>query len=54
MEDNVYPGLAEALAEHLKRKIVCIKSEPSDASTQPSEESRQDGAYNHETLQMSR
>jgi len=54
MEDNVYPGLGEALAEHLKRKIVSIKSEPSDASTQQSEVARQDGAHDHETLPMSR
>lgn len=54
MEDNVYPGLAEALAEHLKRKIVTPKAEPSSGANQGPEDPRSNGAYDPETMPVSR
>ncbi len=45
MADNIGPGLAEALAEYIKRKTASTtKTEPSDDSPQPSTEARQNGA----------
>jgi hypothetical protein len=53
MEDNIYPGLAEALTEHLKRKIGKPKTEPSSGTTQTSGNSHPNGTYDRAPLPVS-
>jgi len=49
MEDRI-PGLAEALAEHLKRKIAPCGPKPSDGASRSSEESCKKSTYENETV----
>jgi len=45
MADDICPGLAEALAEYMKHKVVTsAKAEPSDDSSQQPADVRHNGA----------
>jgi hypothetical protein len=52
MGTNPFPGLAEAIAELLKRKnIMTTELEPSEDSPKPSDELQQNSANDHAKVQ---